>query len=266
MRVRARRRGAARDLPGLCYAQTPINSTYIHDPTKLDGVNVWLLQYLAAAGNMNISFETVFLTDTQYYHTNRTAQMVYLFETLGYDCLFSSTILRAERMAYANFLVPNEQFGLSVVTPLTAAQDYPVRTMLFAWTDPFSWQIWVTVASSLVFGAIVMFVFEGSDDSDDYGPHELALPLRIARGAYKAVLNFTSGAAGALRHPRLRKSATPLTARPCVRVAQWAASRPTRPPARCSTPPFRSPCCCSKPRTPPTWRRTSRSRRRPSRR
>jgi hypothetical protein len=169
-----------------------MNGTYVHNVANLDGANVFLLQYIAAAGQFNISYETVFLDDDMFYHENRTEQMVYLFETLGYDCLFTSTVLRGERLAYADFLVSNEQWGLSVVTKQGEASDYPVVEMLFAWARPFSWQIWLTVLFSLLFGSLAMFFFEGDDRLSDYGSPSLPFVLRICRGWYKAFLNFTS--------------------------------------------------------------------------
>jgi hypothetical protein len=48
------------------------------------------------------------------------------------------------------------------------------------------------VISSLVFGGIAMFFFEGEDSNEDYGPMELNFALRIARGCYKGFLNFSS--------------------------------------------------------------------------
>ena len=56
----------------------------------------------------------------------------------------------------------------------------------------FSWEIWITVVSALVFGGIAMYFFEGSDEGEDYGPAELHPVLRIGRGCYKAFLNFSS--------------------------------------------------------------------------
>ena len=102
----------------------------------LDGVNVWLLGYIADASGMSVSFETVFLPDSLFYSGNRTAQMIYLFDTLGYDCIVSNTIVRGERLAFADFLMPNEQFGLTVFTRLLPAAEYPAIKMLFAWTEP----------------------------------------------------------------------------------------------------------------------------------
>jgi len=116
--------------------QTPINGTYPLTAEVLDGVNVWLLGYIADSSGMTVSYETVFLPDSLFYSGNRTAQMVYLFDTLGYDCIVSNTIIRGERLAFADFLMPNEQFGLSVFTRLQPAQDFPVLQMLFAWTEP----------------------------------------------------------------------------------------------------------------------------------
>ena len=45
------------------------------------------------------------------------------------------------------------------------------------------------VISSLVFGGIAMFFFEGEDSNEDYGPMELNFVLRIARGCYKGFLS-----------------------------------------------------------------------------
>ena len=170
----------------------PINGTYRHDPTTLTGANVWMLQYLADAGNMNVVFETVFLSDALFYGSNRTAQLAYLFDVLGYDCMFTATPLRGAQMLEANFLMPNEEFGLTVVTALTGAGEYTARDLIFAWAAPFEWRIWITVVCSLLFGAMAMFCFEGGDSSEDYGDMELALFLRVCRGWYKAFLNFSA--------------------------------------------------------------------------
>ncbi len=172
-------------------SQTPIGGAYVHDSATLTGANVWLLEYIADKGGMIITYETVFLTDALFYSNNRTAQMEFLFD-LGYDCMFSATVLRGERLAHAEFLVANEQSGLSVVVPMDQTADYPVKSMLFAWTEPFSYQIWITVFFSLIFSAMVMFLFEGEDTGEDYGSASLPLPLRLARGCYKAFLNFSS--------------------------------------------------------------------------
>ena len=56
----------------------------------------------------------------------------------------------------------------------------------------FSWEIWITVVSALVFGGIAMYFFEGADESEDYGPSEMHPVLRMGRGTYKAFLNFSS--------------------------------------------------------------------------
>ena len=131
--------------------QTPINGTYPLPAASLDGANVWLLEYIAGMAGMSFSYEVVFVPDAIFY-ANRTVQLDYVLNVLGYDCMLDSTVLRGEELAYARFLVPNERFGLSVVTSLSAPADYPVIAMLFAWTAPFTWQarpgarhLWVTV-------------------------------------------------------------------------------------------------------------------------
>jgi hypothetical protein len=121
---------------------------------------------------------------------NRTAQVSYLFGTLGYDCLVSATAVRSDMLPFADFLLPNEQYGLSVVTQLVASGSAPILSVLFSWTSPFSAEIWILIAASLVFGAIVMFVFEGHDRHEDYGGADLMILLRIGRGCYKAFMNF----------------------------------------------------------------------------
>ena len=152
---------------------------------------MWLLEYIASATGMRFSYEVAFVPDAIFY-ANRTVQLNYVLNVLGYDCMLDSTVLRGEELAYARFLVPNERFGLSVVTALSAPSDYPVIAMLFAWTAPFTWQVWLTVLSALIFGGLAMFFFEaGEDMSDDYGDSGVFWPLRIVRGCYRAFCNFT---------------------------------------------------------------------------
>ena len=171
--------------------QTPINGTYALPAASLDGANVWLLEYIASAAGMSFSYEVAFVPDSIFY-ANRTVQLDYVLNVLGYDCMLDSTVLRGEELAYARFLVPNERFGLSVVTGLSAPSDYPVIAMLFAWTAPFTWQVWCVVLAALIFGGIAMFFFEaGEDMSEDYGEAGVFWPLRIVRGCYRAFCNFT---------------------------------------------------------------------------
>ena len=171
--------------------QTPINGTYPLPAASLDGVNVWLLEYIAGMAGMSFSYEVVFVPDS-IFRANRTVQLDYVLNVLGYDCMLDSTVLRGEELAYARFLVPNERFGLSVVTGLSEPTDYPVIAMLFAWTAPFTWQVWCVVLAALIFGGIAMFFFEaGEDMSDDYGEAGVFWPLRIVRGCYRAFCNFT---------------------------------------------------------------------------
>ena len=152
---------------------------------------MWLLEYIAGMAGMSFSYEVVFVPDAIFY-ANRTAQLDYVLNVLGYDCMLDSTVLRGEELAFARFLMPNERFGLSVVTSLSAPTDYPVIAMLFAWTAPFTWQVWCVVLAALIFGGIAMFFFEsGEDMSDDYGDSGVFWPLRIVRGCYRAFCNFT---------------------------------------------------------------------------
>ena len=126
-----RSRSAAPDL-----AQTPVNGTYVHDPTKLDGANVWLLQYISSVSGVQISYEKVFLPDALYYNASRGAQLSYLFDGLGYDCAFMGTPLSGDVVARADFLAPNEQGGLAVVTSFGRRVRFVTMDMLFSWTQP----------------------------------------------------------------------------------------------------------------------------------
>jgi hypothetical protein len=188
------------------------NGTFPLSASQLAGANVWLLEHIAdVAGVVRACVMDTYrgfacaLTDASpRIHTllqgvtytsvvlpsslacNRTAQVSYLFATLGYDCMVSSTAVRSDMLPFADFLLPNEQYGLSVVTQLVAGSSAPILTVLFSWTSPFSAEIWYLIAASLVFGALVMYVFEGHDRHEDYGAADLMILLRIGRGCYKA--------------------------------------------------------------------------------
>ena len=164
------------------------NGSFPLSASQLAGANVWLLQHIADVAGVGVTYSSVVLPPAL--AGNRTAQVAYLFGTLGYDCLISSTPVRSDMLSVADFLLPNEQYGLSVVTQLVPGGSAPILSVLFSWTSPFSFEIWILIAASLVFGAVVMFIFEGHDRHEDYGASDLWVLLRIGRGCYKAFMNF----------------------------------------------------------------------------
>lgn len=174
-------------------ASTPIGGVYVHrNSSLLTGANIFLLNYIAAQTGMQFTVETVFLSDALFFGGNRTAQIQYLFQTLHYDCLVTGTEIRGDRSLIADFLLPNEQMGLSVVTPSASPVEYPALKLLFAWTQPFSWTIWLTIVLALLGSACVMFVFEADDTTEDFGDSDLGMGLRISQGFYRAFINFTA--------------------------------------------------------------------------
>jgi len=174
-------------------ASTPIGGVYVHpNISQLTGTNIFLLNYIAAQTGMKYTVETVFLSDALFYGGNRTAQMQYLFQTLRYDCLVTATEIRGDRSLFAEFLLANEQMGLSVITPSVPTTQYPATKLLFAWTQPFSWTIWMTIVLSLLGSAMIMFIFEGDDTTEDFGLPDIGMGLRIACGWYRGFLNFTA--------------------------------------------------------------------------
>ena len=162
------------------------NGTFALSSSQLGGANVWLLEHIADMAGVGVTYESVVLPAALRTSGNRSAQVSYLFGTLGYDCLISATPVQADLMPFADYLLPNEQYGLSVVTMLVPGSDAPILTVLFSWTSPFSKEIWILIAASLVFGAAAMYVFEGHDRHEDYGAADLMILLRIGRGCYKA--------------------------------------------------------------------------------
>ena len=112
-----------------------MNSTFAVRPTELDGVNVWMLEYIASSTGIAFTYDLVFLPPALS-GAARPTQLAYLFGTLGYDCLISATEVKAESLAVARFLLPNEQAGLSVVIPIGSLRDYTVLSVLFSWTNP----------------------------------------------------------------------------------------------------------------------------------
>ena len=112
-----------------------MNATFAVRPTELDGANVWLLEYIAAATGIAFTYDLVFLP-AALSAAARPAQLAYLFGTLGYDCLISATEVKAESLAVARFLLPNEQAGLSVVIPIGTLHGFTVLSVLFSWTNP----------------------------------------------------------------------------------------------------------------------------------
>jgi hypothetical protein len=175
--------------------QVPSGGAYPLAAAQLDGVNVWLLEHIASIGGASFSYASVALPEPLASSGDRGAQLAYLFSAAApggaFDCVLSATPLREDVLTLADALLPVETSSLTAVvpydSPLTAA---PTLAVLFAWTNPFSFEIWLLVAFSLVFGALVMYVFEGNDRYEDYGAHDLALGLRLCRGCYKAFLNF----------------------------------------------------------------------------
>ena len=112
------------------------NSTLTLRPDDLTGVNVWLLQFVADSAGISVSYDAVALPLALQVGGNRTAQLAYVFETLGYDCLVTGTVARAELLSVAAFLAPNEQYGLTIVAPLAPLASTPARAVLFSWTSP----------------------------------------------------------------------------------------------------------------------------------
>jgi hypothetical protein len=173
----------------------PSGGAYPLTAAQLDGVNIWLLEHIAAIGGASFSYSSVALPEPLASSGDRGAQLAYLFSAAApggaFDCVVSATPLRDDVLAVADTLLPVETSSLTAVvpynSPLSAA---PTLSVLFAWTNPFSFEIWLLVAFSLVFGALVMYVFEGNERYEDYGAHDLALPLRLCRGCYKAFCNF----------------------------------------------------------------------------
>ena len=63
--------------------------------------------------------------------------------------------------------------------------------VLFSWTKPFMPTIWVVTIGSLVATSVIMYAFEGSADSDDFGLVDYNLVVKLARGLTRAFSNFT---------------------------------------------------------------------------
>ena len=82
--------------------QTPAGSAFPLSAAQLTGANVWLMEYIAAAGEFAVSYDAVALPPALANAAvgssaaNNTELLAYVVGTLGYDCLVSGTQLTAQ--------------------------------------------------------------------------------------------------------------------------------------------------------------------------
>lgn len=127
--------------------QAPADTAIPVAASDLDGVNIWLLNQLASAGNFTIDYFIYKLPVGLQGVADSSAILSYLLSTKGYDCVTTGVQVTAARSALVNFLVPTEPFGYVAVTGLNfrafviAKIEDDVKSWvknLFFWVVPFS--------------------------------------------------------------------------------------------------------------------------------
>lgn len=125
-----------------------------------------------------------------------------------FDCVFSGTYVRNERLAIIDYMLPVKPFGFAVWTTAPVVKDLD----MWNWKRPFSNTLWFLLALYIVFGAIVMYVLEGTklflapgEELDEYrsnlGKKEpfgygFGVSLSLASGAITGGENFAPRTAG----------------------------------------------------------------------
>lgn len=86
---------------------TPLDDSAIRVPSYLlAGVNVWTLTEVAELGNFSVEYYVVRLRPEIWAARDKVIQLQYIFDVLGYDCLWTATLLQPDRTAFMNFSAP----------------------------------------------------------------------------------------------------------------------------------------------------------------
>ena len=144
------------------------NVDYMLAPTILGGANAWLLNWwnLTLPIQVPIFYDIVRVPDAiwQGGFVSNVVLNSYLLDTQGYDCVFDGQMQTAVGNLYAQYALAQQSAGFTVVAQLPRVQPVGAIRQLFTWTQPFSGPIWALIVATFVFSAVLMVIFESSEN------------------------------------------------------------------------------------------------------
>lgn len=84
----------------------------------------------------------------------------YIFDELGFDCLWTATLLQPDRTAFFNFMQVSQTYGYTVVGLGPQIPLVPIWRSIFNWTQPFAGSVWLVLFSSFAFASVIFVLLE----------------------------------------------------------------------------------------------------------
>jgi hypothetical protein len=118
---------------------------------------------VASQANITLNIDVVRLPGDVYYVTSKNdtaARVIYMLDTMGYDCVLGTVFIQPQRMQFMRYVISHQPYGYQVVTNAPLYVPQSIQERLFKWALPFTRNLWITIACSVVASAILMTAFE----------------------------------------------------------------------------------------------------------
>jgi hypothetical protein len=142
---------------------------------------------VSSQANVTFNFDVVRLPGNVYYGTSKNdtaARVIYLLDTLGYDCVVGTIFIQPQRMQFMRYVISHQPYGYQVVTTAPIYVSDSIRNRLFKWTLPFTRNLWITIGCSVSASAIIMLYFEHDAESEDFPIQSESLGRKAGRSLF----------------------------------------------------------------------------------
>lgn len=150
---------------------------------------------VASQANVTFNFDVVRLPGNIYYGTSKNdtaARVIYLLDTLGYDCVVGTIFIQPQRMQFMRYVISHQPYGYQVVTKAPVYVSDSIRNRLFKWTLPFERNLWITIGCSVTASAIAMLFFEHDTEGEDFPLQTESWGRKAARSLFYSAMGVST--------------------------------------------------------------------------
>ena len=163
-----------------------------------------------------------------------------------------TVFIQPQRMQFMRYVISHQPYGYQVVTTAPVYVQQSIQERLFKWALPFTRNLWITIACSVIASAILMTLFEHGTQGKCAAPRyagcaTLRRPRRHTRRRGLPAVGGVLGTQGGARHVLQRDGRvgarhwrgllTPLRlTRPAVPRRRWTTSTRRQTRAACTSP------------------------------
>ena len=166
----------------------PVDSLVAVNTSDVTGALPWLLNWVAAQGNFNVSYNVVRLSDAVESTPDATARALYAMQTHSLDVVLVQLTLDPGRLLFFR-MMPVQSFGYQIVTTRPMLVQVPFAQRAFVWAQPFTPQLWLLYTGAVVFTSIVMLLFERSRNEEQFGDHIIGSEVEaVGQSVYLAAM------------------------------------------------------------------------------